>query len=86
MKCKICKLEKSLDCFQKGVRKYNTWNTKCNDCRNIKRATNRKEWSKNAHINVIRLLYNRLYIFRPIKTIHGCLTRLIHNFNFHFIT
>lgn len=53
MKCRICNFEKSLDCFQKGVRKYNTWNTKCNDCRNIKRATNRKEWSKNAHIDEI---------------------------------
>lgn len=53
MKCRICELEKTLDSFQKGVRKYNTWNTRCNDCTNIKRATNRKEWSKNASIEEI---------------------------------
>lgn len=53
MKCKTCNIDKSLDCFQKGVRNYNTWNTKCYACMNIKRAINRQEWSKNAPIKEI---------------------------------
>jgi hypothetical protein len=53
MKCRTCKVEKNLDCFQKGIRKYNTWNTQCYACKNIKRASNRQEWSKNAPIEEI---------------------------------
>ena len=53
MKCRTCKLEKTLICFQKGICTYNTWNTKCIDCKNIKKASNRLEWSKNAPIEEI---------------------------------
>lgn len=53
MKCRTCKVEKNLDFFQKGIRNYNTWNTQCYNCKNIKRASNRQEWSKNAPIEEI---------------------------------
>jgi hypothetical protein len=53
MKCRTCKVQKNLDCFQKGIREYNTWNTQCYSCKNIKRASNRQEWSKNAPIEEI---------------------------------
>jgi hypothetical protein len=60
MKCRVCNIEKKLEYFPKGVRKYKTWQTQCYDCKNVKRTANTLEWSKTAPLEEIfkEQLYN----------------------------
>lgn len=58
--CENCQVEKTLDNFPKGKRKYPTWQQPCRACHLINRNNTRHQNSKNAPIeNILKeLLYN----------------------------